>query len=140
MVRSQREGARVGGDGFARAVEVAQGDAAVIEGRGVVGAQPQGVVVAGQRVLVPAEAALGVAEVEVRRRVGGIDGDGFADQLGGGGVVAVLVLDQTQHVQGIELAGRLRKDVAVEVGCVLQLPLPMEGRGLHQEGTDILHG
>src|SRR5262249_54311110 len=103
----------------------------------IVGSELQRGAAAACGVVEPVQPAVHLGEVGVVSRDAGTQGDGPADQLAGANVVAELVGEHAQQVQGVGVVRLAGKDGLVLLRRLVQLPLPMVSQGQSQF---VVHG
>ncbi|MCX7153418.1 MAG: hypothetical protein NT115_13100 [Proteobacteria bacterium] len=147
----ERNGPIVTFDRLVRLLQVAQGVAAVHMGRGIARIELEGLVEAVDCSALPAEDMQCVAEVVVGRGIVRIDCNGPADQVGRTCEVIGLRGNYAQGMQGVGMAGLYLEDLPIDLICLGQLPLLMQGdavfevclhlrcRGLLGAGIHISH-
>lgn len=73
----------------------------------------------------PSQATQRIAHVYMRQGIQRVDLYRLPDKFHGRGVPSVLVLDQSEHVEGVKMIRSLREYFTVQGFSRLQLPLPV---------------
>ncbi len=129
-IRIEGEGRLAGLERLVVAAEPDQGVGAVVVGVDEAGVQRRRPVAGGQGLLQPPKLAQGEAEVALRRRLVGIEGQGLADQLGAPLHAAGLDGDGPHQLQGVGVVGLGQQHLLVGLLRLLELPLAVQGEGL----------
>jgi hypothetical protein len=106
-VRPQAQGVAEVLDGLGEAAQALHGQAEAAEHLGGIRLQAQGGAAGAGSALVLTKGAVDLGEVGVIGGGVGSQRGGPADELDGAGVLSLLVVQQTQHVQGVGVIGLL---------------------------------
>jgi hypothetical protein len=114
-----------------------QDQSEVVGGFGRAWLQPQSGAAALGGAVEVAQSTVRLGQVGVIGSIRGVEGDGPADALGGLTVIALLMGDNAQQVQGVGVVGLGVEDIAVQPGCLGQAPALVL---LQAEGKVVVHG
>jgi hypothetical protein len=142
-VRPQSQGLAEALGGFVQAPQSLQGHTEVAQGFGVFRPQPQRHAAATGGALELPQEAVGLGEVGVEGRYARPQGNGPADQLHGPPLLAPLVGEHAQQVQGVGLLGVVGQDSPVgprrlvegAALVVVDRRVQLVGPGRHHENT-----